>query len=77
MLPEICTTVNILFLKKFTKLRQPTSGLAVECSVQFLPYMGLNNKNLLYYTTLSFHKQQNNSKQLTPFVYTGYESGLH
>jgi len=41
-----------MFLKKYKQLSQPTSGLAVKCFVQFLPYMGLNNKNLLHYTIL-------------------------
>ena len=44
--------------------------------------MGLNNKNLLYYITLGIHKQQKHQhqqqqQQLTPVVYTGYESGQH
>jgi len=67
-----------LFLKKFKKLWQLTSGLAMKSFVQFLPYMGLNNKNPPHYTILSIHEQNNKQQQqLTPVVYTGYDSGPH
>ena len=59
----IHTTVNILFLKKFVRMKQLTSSLAMKHFVRFLPYMGLDNKNLLYYAILSFHKQQQQQQQ--------------
>jgi hypothetical protein len=78
LLPEICTTVKILFLKKSIKMKQSTSSLAIKRFVRFLPYMGLDNKNLLYYTILGTHEQQqqNNSNNLS-LLYSGYVSGLH
>jgi hypothetical protein len=49
-------------------MRQLTSSLATKHFVRFLPYMGLDNKKLLYYTIHGIHKQQqqqqNNSNNL-------------
>jgi hypothetical protein len=56
--------VNLLFLKKSIKVRQPTSGLVTKYFVRFVPYMRLDNKNLLYYTILNIHKEQQNNRKI-------------